>query len=222
MEARAASSVVPRVARTRKSDARGPGVGLAFAAAAFLAMVLVWKQLSPAVGPPPWGAVEDLRYHFTVIAPAGWAVDHTAQPRGASAEVLRLGQGATNISVVVGPSDLFEEAASKDGAAALLRAQFNGAQPRLESIETLDIDGLKALRLSGSGGRVVMPSSSAGGLHPSLESLEFSGVLVLVPGAGQTYLIKVSSDRGELQRQKKAVDGFLASFRVTKRPWPSF
>lgn len=222
MEARAAVPAAPRAERTRRSDSRGPSVRILGAGAAFFILLFLWRQLSPDVGPPPWGAVEDLRYHFTVIPPSGWAVDHTARPRGGSAEVLRLAKGATNITVLVGPSELYESAVSEDGASALLQSEFNGTQPRLESIDAIAVDGLKAARLSASGGRVVMPSSSAGPLHPSLESLEFRGLLVLVQGAGRTYLIKVSSDRGELERQAKPLEEFLASFRVTKRPWLSF
>ncbi|MBI3553160.1 MAG: hypothetical protein HY077_11660 [Elusimicrobia bacterium] len=210
----------------RRHKAGGRSSAWAAGAGAAAILVIGWAVLAPPPGLPlPAGARRIESHGFALAAPAGWSADFTESPRQELVCAARLSQGPVAVEVLVGERSLYDRARTAEGARRLAETQFNGGEARLESVAEEEIDRLPALRLKVSGGRVYLPSPSAGRLAsplhapaPRYESLEFSGELVAVRGAGRSYLIKISSDRDSLSRQSRSVEALLNSFRVTRRP----
>jgi hypothetical protein len=160
----------------------------------------------------------------------GWQVELEETRRGASRRAARLSDGLAVIEVMTMPQEIRRQAlANWANAQALVAREFNGVDARLKSLEQTRIDGLAAWRLSALASRVPMVSINAGRRlsdlqqpAPRHESLMFRGWLVIVRGRGTDYLIKAWADDGYFKAQGWRLEAFLASFRVTRRPLPSF
>ena len=225
-EARAWTAKGKPFSRTAVKPPRLGGRLAACAGGVVVAAACAWRLLSPPPGLPlPADAKENASLGFAFSAPAGWSVDASERIREGLVSAARLSDATTSVEVLVGPRALAAQARAPVGAARLASDQFNGSAVRLESTEDIEVDRLPAVRLKVSGGRMYLPSPNAGRRvsplgqpAPRYESLEFAGELVAVSGSGCSYLIKISSGRDELERHRRLVDGFLSSFRVTRRP----
>jgi len=191
--------------------------------AAAAALVYQFLPAPEGLAPLP-GAVASAR-GFAVAAPASWTADFSELDRGGRLSAARLSDGTTAVEILVAPELVFQRARQAAGAAELASLEFNGDEVRLESFSELEIDRLPAVRLTVAGGRTYLPSPNAGKALPGLaqpapryESLEFGGQLIAIPGGGCSYLVKITSSRDELLRQKRLLDGLLGSLRITRRP----
>jgi hypothetical protein len=190
----------------RKPRAKALG-WLAVPAAAFA----LWVVTAPPPGlPVPKGAKGGDGYAYTT--PEGW-----------SANGSRLTNGTLSAEIEVEPASVASEARS--AAQALARSEFNGDEVRVDSVSELEVDRLPAVRIDVSGGRVTLPSTSAGARTsdlqkpaPAFESLPFAGELFAVSGEGCTYVLKIWSDKDTLSRRRAMVERLVGSFRVTRRP----
>jgi hypothetical protein len=190
------------------------------------AAALLWIFISPPAGlPMPLRATESRSHGFAYAVPAGWTVDAAELPKQGLVSAARLSNGLVKVEVLVGPSSLYDDALTGDGALRLVQNQFNGADVRLEAVVPAEVDRLPALRLRVAGGRTILPSPNAGlqgsgttNPAPRFEALEFAGELTTVRGAGRSYLIKAAADRDSLTRARDGLDRLVDSFRVTRRP----
>lgn len=209
----------PAVRLTRSQSA---ALAVAALAAAGVFAYLLWP--APEGLPLPPKPLSSLR-GFALAVPAGWTADLAEQERGGRVSAARLTDGTTSVEILASSEREFVRARSAAGAAELAAAEFNGSDSGLESISELEIDRLPAVRLTVAGGRTYLPSPNAGKRvselgrpAPRYESLEFGAELILVPGRGGSYLIKISSSRDELRRQRRLLDGLIGSLRITRRP----
>ena len=230
LEARAWESLV-RSAVPRSRKPRRIVRPLMGALAAFAAAMGAWSLWLPSAGlPPSPDAYVDETHGFAFVLPEGWTLRPAGGGGGDGAVAARLTDGIAVIDVKLVARPSLSSLSTPSGADALLRSEFNGTEPRLETMERLQIDRLPGLRLIAGGPRTTLPSVNSGRTTstlqkpaPPVESLNFKGMIVLVPGADAAYMIKVVADDGTFGRRRSAIESFLSSFRVSRRPsWPMF
>lgn len=186
----------------------------------------LWIVGGPRAGSPlPPQAFVDQADGFAFAPPSGWEFGLVDRAEGGYRQVVRLSRGAATIDVVVGPGSLAEEL-GKERAYALIQNSFNGAELQVQSAEQTSLDGLPAERIEASAARAYLPSPNAGKaptpLHapaPKFESVEARAVLVVASLGGRSYLIKIFSEKEQFQADRAAIEAFLSSFRVFRRPW---
>ena len=173
--------------------------------------VSAWLGLLPPSSMPlPDKARADAEHKLAFVPPYGWKLEPSVRTTGPVVEAARLSAEGALIQVLIGPAAL-----ASSGGAELVASEFQGSGWRLDSSDEVDVDRLQAVRLRVSGGFGVMKLDDDPWMPPPGQ---LKGTLVVLPGSGRSYLIKLLSANGDAERFEKPFSEFLASFRAHDRP----
>lgn len=216
----------------------------------------LWLYVRPPAGlPVPAGSHAEPNYHFSLSAPKDWQVARVNSNSGGSVHVLSMSKYTSqplplDLRVLVLPlraGKLRFEVGER--VRFLFRRVFDEAEYASvdqEFLADVQVDGLKAFRVSGRTGKniqvtrtvMIQPAVNWGnmtlapvrfneGQTPSKDAVptivqDNEGRaalfrLYVIPGVERTYLMGVTGDAEGFPVSE--IDQIVSSFRVTERPW---